>query len=218
MAELSERSGVSVPTIKYYLREGLLPAGRKHNKNLSLYGDDHLARLRLIELLKNALAIPLAEVRGVLDTLDQLSSSPPRRPALAVLDVAERLRRACEQSTDTKGSPLDRGDHAWLLARGLERAGDGAGSFHQTVAGLRDAAAARALDIDLSDLEPWIRATQRLAELEAERIAEVFDRDAPIGERLAMALELLSIDEPLVLALFRRARRNALERVLLRGD
>ena len=27
MAELAERSGVPVPTIKFYLREGLLPRG-----------------------------------------------------------------------------------------------------------------------------------------------------------------------------------------------
>ena len=29
IAELSNRSGVPVPTIKYYLREGLLPFGRQ---------------------------------------------------------------------------------------------------------------------------------------------------------------------------------------------
>nr|MDT0525976.1 MerR family DNA-binding transcriptional regulator [Streptomyces sp. DSM 41633] len=29
LAELSERSGVPTATIKYYLREGLLPAGRR---------------------------------------------------------------------------------------------------------------------------------------------------------------------------------------------
>ena len=31
LAELSERSGVPTATIKYYLREGLLPPGRQVN-------------------------------------------------------------------------------------------------------------------------------------------------------------------------------------------
>ena len=130
-------------------------------------------------------------------------------------NLAERLRRACELVDG--GSPLDPGDHAWLLARGLERPGDGPGAFHLALAGLRDASASRALDLDLADLEPWIRATQSLAEFEARNLADLFDTEAPLGERLTMALELLSINEPLLLGLFRRARRNALERILLGG-
>jgi DNA-binding transcriptional MerR regulator len=37
IAELSRRSGVSVPTIKYYLREGLLPPGERTSPNQALY-------------------------------------------------------------------------------------------------------------------------------------------------------------------------------------
>ena len=33
MAELSRRTGVPVPTIKYYLREGLLPPGERTSPN-----------------------------------------------------------------------------------------------------------------------------------------------------------------------------------------
>ena len=35
IAELSTRSGTSIPTIKYYLREGLLPAGTATGRNLN---------------------------------------------------------------------------------------------------------------------------------------------------------------------------------------
>ena len=36
MSELSERTGVPVPTIKYYLREGLLPEGEKRTDRKSV--------------------------------------------------------------------------------------------------------------------------------------------------------------------------------------
>ena len=37
LARLSERSGVSAATIKYYLREGLLPPGRQVNATTAEY-------------------------------------------------------------------------------------------------------------------------------------------------------------------------------------
>ena len=49
IAELSRQSGVPVPTIKYYLREGLLPAGELTSPNQASYGETHLRRLRLEE-------------------------------------------------------------------------------------------------------------------------------------------------------------------------
>lgn len=42
LAELSRRSGVSTATIKYYLREGLLPPGRQVNPTTAEYDDGHL--------------------------------------------------------------------------------------------------------------------------------------------------------------------------------
>ncbi|MDN6137018.1 MAG: MerR family transcriptional regulator [Corynebacterium sp.] len=38
MAELSRITGVSVSTIKYYVREGLLAPGEAISKNQALYG------------------------------------------------------------------------------------------------------------------------------------------------------------------------------------
>ncbi len=68
--ELSERSGVSVPTIKYYLREGLLPAGELVSKNQAHYDDAHLRRLRLIRALVDIGGLTIAAVRDVLAAAD----------------------------------------------------------------------------------------------------------------------------------------------------
>lgn len=70
VSELSARSGRSVATIKYYLREGLLPAGRRSAANQADYGEDHLHRLRLITTLIDVGRLPVAKVHSVLEAVD----------------------------------------------------------------------------------------------------------------------------------------------------
>ncbi|MGW7248135.1 MerR family transcriptional regulator [Streptomyces decoyicus] len=78
LAELSERSGVSTATIKYYLRERLLPPGRRITATQSEYDEEHLRRLRLVRALIQVGRIPVGTAREVLaavedDSRDQLS-------------------------------------------------------------------------------------------------------------------------------------------------
>ncbi len=69
VSELSRASGASVPTIKYYLREGLLPPGHATARNQADYGESHLRRLRLIRVLVDVGGLDLASVRAVLDAI-----------------------------------------------------------------------------------------------------------------------------------------------------
>ena len=73
ISELSRNSGVPVPTIKYYLREGLLPSGERTGRNQADYGDEHLRRLKLVRALVDVGGLSIAavgEVIGVLETSD----------------------------------------------------------------------------------------------------------------------------------------------------
>ena len=70
IAELSRISGVPVPTIKYYLRENLLPPGELTSPNQASYGEPHLHRLRLIRALVDLGQVPVARVKEVLEGLD----------------------------------------------------------------------------------------------------------------------------------------------------
>ena len=70
IAELSRVSGVPVPTIKYYLRENLLPPGELTSPNQASYGDLHVRRLRLIRALVDLAGVPVAQVKEVLEGLD----------------------------------------------------------------------------------------------------------------------------------------------------
>lgn len=70
MAELSAGSGVPVATVKYYLREGLLPPGERTSPNQARYSADHVQRLRLIKALTEVGGLPLASVGAVLAAID----------------------------------------------------------------------------------------------------------------------------------------------------
>ncbi|WIM67912.1 MerR family transcriptional regulator [Corynebacterium breve] len=71
IAELSKRSGIGVSTIKFYLREKLLPAGERTQTNQALYGDRHLVRLQLIRALSEVGRLTLAEIGQILAVLDR---------------------------------------------------------------------------------------------------------------------------------------------------
>ncbi|MEU4741274.1 MerR family transcriptional regulator [Actinosynnema sp. NPDC023658] len=75
IAELSRRSGVPVPTIKYYLREGLLPAGELTSPNQARYSEGHLHRLRLVRAVVEVGGLSIAAVREVLGALDDPEKS-----------------------------------------------------------------------------------------------------------------------------------------------
>lgn len=75
ISELSAHTGVTVPTIKYYLREGLLPEGRRTSPTQATYDDAHVRRLRVIRALLET-GVSVAETRRVVDALD----NPPANP------------------------------------------------------------------------------------------------------------------------------------------
>lgn len=69
ISELSARSGVPIPTIKYYLREGLLPEGARRSATQAEYGEAHLERLRVVRALVGS-GVSITATRSVLAALD----------------------------------------------------------------------------------------------------------------------------------------------------
>jgi DNA-binding transcriptional MerR regulator len=104
VAELSRRSGVTVPSIKYYLREGLLPPGEPTGRNQAAYSETHLQRLRLIRALREVGGLSVAAAGEVLAALDD--------PAVTGHDLRGRAHRAV-----IRAGGHDRTDPAWRQAR-----------------------------------------------------------------------------------------------------
>jgi DNA-binding transcriptional MerR regulator len=94
ISELAERSGVSVATIKHYLRESLLGEEEdvlRTSRNMAYYPVAFVERVRLIKRLQEDRFMPLRVIRDVLD-------DDPER-ALRLIELEDRiLERAIEAS------------------------------------------------------------------------------------------------------------------------
>ena len=75
ISELAGAAGVSVATVKYYLREGLLPRGTATGRNQAVYGDTHLHRLRLVRALRDVAGLDIRTIRRVAEAIDDESLS-----------------------------------------------------------------------------------------------------------------------------------------------
>lgn len=76
ISDLSKRSGIPVPTIKFYLREGLLPRGIPTARNQAEYGEEHLERLRLIQIFTDIGGVNLSSVRTIIEAISDPNLPP----------------------------------------------------------------------------------------------------------------------------------------------
>jgi len=83
MRELAEASGVPAPTIKHYLREGLLPEPVKTSRNMAYYPPEFVDRIKLIKRLQEERYLPLKAIKNVLD------EDPAR--AQAMLELGDQI-------------------------------------------------------------------------------------------------------------------------------
>ena len=100
--DLAREAGITVDTIRYYAREGLMPAPTAAGRN-KLYGDKHLDRLRKIRELQDR-RFSLAAIRAIVDAnrpgIDDLFAGSGRTFTLAELversgvdpELVEQLR------------------------------------------------------------------------------------------------------------------------------
>jgi DNA-binding transcriptional MerR regulator len=109
MGELAEASGVPAPTIKHYLREGLLPEPVKTSRNMAYYPPEFVDRIKLIKQLQEERFMPLRAIKSVLD------EDPERARALVeledrILDRAlegERTRTSATEVRERYGVPRE---------------------------------------------------------------------------------------------------------------
>lgn len=121
MRELELASGVSRETIRFYIREGLLPAPARTHRNSATYSDEHLARLLTIRRLKDERFLPLSVIRALFAGQSQAWLEPDMLPEIDHL-LRDRL--------DAGGERIDA--QAFVEANG----GDGAGLPDIAAAGL----------------------------------------------------------------------------------
>jgi DNA-binding transcriptional MerR regulator len=112
IGELSRKTGVPVPTIKYYVREGLLPGGELTSRNQASYDETHERRLRLIRALLDVGGMKVAEIADVLAAVDD-----PERPLHKVLGAAADRMGGTADDHDDAESAAARTTVADLISR-----------------------------------------------------------------------------------------------------
>lgn len=84
MSQLCQASGVPVPSIKFYLREGLLQAGERTSATQADYNNAHVERLKLIRALIDIGGLPIATAHRVLEAIDT-----PNLPLTYIFGIAQ---------------------------------------------------------------------------------------------------------------------------------
>jgi len=65
ISELSDQTGVSIATLKFYLREGLLRPGTLTAPNQADYGEAHVRRARLVRALREVAHLSIAQIAAI---------------------------------------------------------------------------------------------------------------------------------------------------------
>lgn len=197
ISELARETSVSVPTLKYYIREGLLPAGTSTAPNRATYGDHHVRRLRLIRALREIGGLDIGSIKRIIATLEDDSLS--RHEVFGVVERARAGQRIAPASPAAAASKAD-----------VDRFIDGLGwRVRPDAAGRQDLAdalmALRSLGRDYGPevFQPYAEAAERMAAREVGAIAA--------AEPHAVAVERMVIGTVVFGAVFDALRRLAHE-------
>jgi DNA-binding transcriptional MerR regulator len=98
ISALSEQCGVSVATIKFYIREGLVPPGVRRSATQADYADEHVRRIRLIRSLVDIGDLPLGTILEVLAAIDD--ESIPTHDVLGAVHSALAIGTTDPDETD----------------------------------------------------------------------------------------------------------------------
>ncbi|HEX5685800.1 MAG TPA: Cd(II)/Pb(II)-responsive transcriptional regulator [Ideonella sp.] len=104
IGELARASGTPIETIRFYEREGLLPAPARTEGNYRIYGSAHAERLSFIRQCRN-LDMTLDEVRTLLGFRDSPQSDCGEVNLLLdahIEHVAERIRELKTLETELR--------------------------------------------------------------------------------------------------------------------
>lgn len=172
MSELSARSGVAIPTIKYYLREGLLHPGEQVAATRAEYDDSHLRRLRLIRAMVEVGRLPIAAVKKVVTAIEDESLPLHQLLGTAHYALSPQVEPEPTPEWEAAKAEVDAliADLGWQVAPGAPARND----LTQTVARMRRLGMGDAIRTYAETAERLVR------EVELDTIPVGGDRDAAV--------------------------------------
>ncbi|MEU2110469.1 MerR family transcriptional regulator [Streptomyces sp. NPDC019507] len=201
LAELSDRSGVPIPTIKYYLRERLLPPGRRLSATQAEYDEGHLRRLRLVRALIQVGRMPVATAREVLEAVADDGLDPHARLGAAVWAIPHGTEPdEDDPATDTARRAADALLEQLGWTFGAE-VGAQSPAYRMVVSGIATMIRL-GYPCDVGQLLPYARSAAELAVADLD-LVEGYE---PGEEQVEAAVALTVLYEPVLLGLRRLAQ------------
>lgn len=105
VSQVAERTGVPIATIKYYIREGLLPRPRTEGRTVGRYDEPFIQRLEIIRELRNRRRLSILEIRVL---MQQLGENPSLTEVELRLAAQERLDAAIDPTHALPPVPAER--------------------------------------------------------------------------------------------------------------
>ena len=121
IGELSKRGNVSVQTVRFYERKGLLPEPPRRESGYRNYSEDDLQRVRFI-LQAKSLGFSLEEIRDILKMRER-----GKCPCVDVIAMADRHLHEVEDHLDRLAkfrNELQRALKTWKRSKGQQLASD----------------------------------------------------------------------------------------------
>ncbi|MER6622958.1 MULTISPECIES: MerR family transcriptional regulator [unclassified Streptomyces] len=206
ISELSRRSGVPIPTIKYYLRDGLLPPGRATAANQADYGEEHLRRLRLVRTLVGVRGLPVGAVKEILGAVMEQDGDLHQIFGIVTdaRPVTQQQKQAREREREEAGEETGGVTDARELvaAMGWEVYSNTAAI--RSLGEVLDALSDMDSGIDWRSLLPYARLADRISELDVQQMNGV-SGVLELAERAVLVSVLL---EPALLAMRRLAQED----------
>ena len=111
IAELSERTGVSSSTIKYYIRTKVLPKPIRVNKTTGLYTETHVKIIEFIKEIRNNKKLPITYIKKIMDLtnkdkllngkIDELSGNQILKNEIVDCSISIFRKKGYEKATIT---------------------------------------------------------------------------------------------------------------------
>ncbi|MFG3440386.1 MerR family transcriptional regulator [Nonomuraea sp. NPDC047897] len=203
MADLTAETGVPVPTIKYYLREGLLPPGRPLGRNQAEYSQAHVRRLRLVRALIEYGGLSIADIRHLAQHLDDPGFSGGDLLGVAQLAVTAQHEPPSGPGREEAERVVDDllARHGW---HDLDRH-----PSRQTLIGLVASLTQLGREDMLGVLDDYAAAAERVAEADLRVVGELGDRERAL-EIVVLGTQL---GDTIITALRRLAQAHVSERL-----
>jgi DNA-binding transcriptional MerR regulator len=164
ISDLSRKTGIPISTIKFYVRDGLLPPGEPAGPNQARYGESHLRRLGLIRALTSVGRLDLTSVRTLL-----LAVEDEQVPLADLYDAVHRaVSHAHSPSIENSNDQVHRELDQFIARLGWKVGRDAPGreSFALVLTTLRDLGDERDIDAFI----PHAQAARRIAAQEMDRL------------------------------------------------